>query len=45
MKTNALHRAAALGAIAIASGAVAPAAWGSAWTRPEGDLLVLLPTS
>lgn len=45
MKTNALHCAAALGAIAIASGAVAPAAWGSAWTRPEGDLLVLLPTS
>jgi hypothetical protein len=45
MKTNILHRAAALSAIAIATGAVTPAALGSAWTRPDGNLLILLPTS
>lgn len=45
MKTITLYRAAALGAIAMAAGAVTPAALGSAWTRPEGDLLILLPTS
>ena len=45
MKTNTLHRAAALSAIAIATAAVTPAAWGSAWTQPDGVLSILLPTS
>lgn len=45
MKTNILHRAATLSAIAIATGAATPAALGSAWTQPDGGLSILLPTS
>lgn len=45
MKANILPRASAFGVIALIVGLIPTRALGSAWTRPDGNLLILMPTS
>lgn len=45
MKAKLFYRTATLGAITVAAGTLSPLAVGSAWTRPDGNLLILMPTS
>lgn len=45
MKAITLPRTWPLGAVALIAGLIPPKAAGSAWTRPDGSLLILMPTS